>query len=97
MTYWKPLVIAPALVITSAQCFAVTYLTVEQAQKVIFPGASFSPLNLPLTPAQKRAIEKASAVRLRKPPQGLAGQRAAAGSSSMKSSANMNSSLSLLA
>jgi FMN-binding domain len=68
MTYWKPLVIAPALVITSGQCFAVTYLTVEQAQKVIFPGATFSPLNLSLTPAQKSAIEKASGVRLRKPP-----------------------------
>jgi FMN-binding domain len=68
MTYWKPLVVAPALIITSAQCFAVTYLTVEQAQKLIFPGANFSPADLSLTPAQKSAIEKASHVRLRKPP-----------------------------
>ncbi len=62
---WKPLVAAPAIIMTSAQCFAVTYLTTEQAQKAIFPGANFTPDNLSLTSAQRSAIEKQSSVRLR--------------------------------
>lgn len=68
MSTWKPLLLAPALVITSAQCFAVTYLTTEQAQKAIFPGAKLTADNLTLTSAQRSAIEKQSGVRLRSVP-----------------------------
>lgn len=68
MTSWKPLALVPAIIMTSAQCFAVTYFTVEQAQKAMFPGASFSPAGINLTATQRKAIEKASGVRLRTTP-----------------------------
>ena len=59
---WKTFTVPAALVLsTSAPSFAVTYLSVEQAQKLIFPGAA-------LTPEQRAAIEKASDMRLRTEP-----------------------------
>ena len=39
---------------------ATVYLSVEQAQTLLFPGASFTPTFLTLTDAQASAIEKAS-------------------------------------
>ncbi len=70
MSAWKKLV-APAAVIlsTSSACFATTYFTVEQAQKAMFPGASMAPSGVKLTAEQRKAIEKASDMRLRKDPQ----------------------------
>ncbi len=44
--------------------FAVTYLNVEQAQRAIFPGKSFTAHPLQLTAAQRKTIEKESGVRL---------------------------------
>ena len=41
---------------------AMTYLTVEQAQVVLFPGAAFSPDFRTMTSEQVKAIEKASRV-----------------------------------
>ena len=46
--------------------FAVQYLTVEQAQREIFPGNSFAAAPIRLTSAQKKAIEQASRVRVLK-------------------------------
>lgn len=47
-------------------CYATTYLTAEQAQKVCFPDAGeFTPADVALTPAQMKAIEKDSGVRVR--------------------------------
>ena len=48
---------------------AVTYLNVEQAQQAIFPGAKCSPAHVKLTADQRKAIEKASGVRVRNPEQ----------------------------
>jgi hypothetical protein len=70
MSAWKPLVTPAALILsTSASCFATTYFTVDQAQKAMFPGASMSPADVKLTAEQRKAIEKASDMRLRKDPQ----------------------------
>lgn len=66
---WKTFTVPAALVLsTSAPCFAVTYLTVEQAQKLIFPGAALTPAAVALTSEQRKAIEKASDLRLRTDP-----------------------------
>ena len=51
-----------AIVVPSA--FAVQYLTIDQAQKAIFPGKSFTAAPVKLTGAQKKAIEQASGVRV---------------------------------
>lgn len=50
---------AAALVIASP-VHAKVYLSVEQAQQLMFPGASFTPQFLTLTDAQAKAIESAS-------------------------------------
>jgi hypothetical protein len=42
-----------------------TYLTVEQAQKTIFPGASFTQFPVTLTPDQQKKIESRSKVGVR--------------------------------
>jgi hypothetical protein len=48
MSSWKPGVAPAALILsTSSPCFAVTYLTLDQAQALIFPGASFTAAPLP--------------------------------------------------
>jgi Na+-translocating ferredoxin:NAD+ oxidoreductase RnfG subunit len=59
-----PAIIAPAAI--TAPAFAVQYLTVEQAQKALFPEASrFVQTDLTFTPDLRRQIEKASGVRVR--------------------------------
>ncbi len=54
-----------ALTAGPAILYAETYLTVEQAQKVLLPGASLSKVFTTLSDAQEKAIEKASGVRVR--------------------------------
>lgn len=44
---------------------AETYLNIEQAQQLIFPGQSLQPVEIELTPEQEKAIEKASDTRVR--------------------------------
>lgn len=59
-----PAIIIPAGV--TAPAFAVQYLTTEQAQKALFPGAnSFVSQSLQLNPAQREFVEKAAGVRMR--------------------------------
>ena len=61
--------IVPALFASaavSAPAFAVQYLTVEQAQKSLFPNATrFAAANITFTPALKQQVEQASKVRVR--------------------------------
>ena len=57
----------PALVCSALPAHAVTYLTVEQAQAAIFPGKKLTPDDVKLTAAQRKAVEKASDVRVRNP------------------------------
>ena len=44
---WTPCLAAPAAIMLMAPAAATTYLTVEQAQQAIFPGAAFSPSGQP--------------------------------------------------
>jgi Na+-transporting NADH:ubiquinone oxidoreductase subunit NqrC len=48
-----------------APAHATVYLTVEQAQLLLFPGAEFTAEQRAITPEQERAIEKASGVTVR--------------------------------
>jgi Na+-transporting NADH:ubiquinone oxidoreductase subunit NqrC len=57
--------IAPVALAASTSGFATTYLTVEQAQKVIFPSVKLTPAPVTLDNDQRAAIEKASGVRVR--------------------------------
>src|SRR5580693_5120719 len=58
------LLIPVAVISTSA--YATTYMTVEQAQAAIFPGATLTPAPMTLSPEQKSAIEKKSGVNVLK-------------------------------
>jgi Na+-translocating ferredoxin:NAD+ oxidoreductase RnfG subunit len=55
----------PAAVI-STSAYAVTYMTVEQAQAAIFPGAQLTRAFITLTKEQASAIEKKTGVNVRK-------------------------------
>jgi Na+-translocating ferredoxin:NAD+ oxidoreductase RnfG subunit len=50
--------------VVSTSVYATTYLTVEQAQQAIFPGARLVESFVTLTDAQQRAIEQKSGVRV---------------------------------
>ncbi len=70
MNDWFRWTAVPALMIGGVlPSYAVTYLTVEQAQQAIFPGAKLTSANVKLSDAQRKAIEKASKVRVRSPEQ----------------------------
>jgi Na+-transporting NADH:ubiquinone oxidoreductase subunit NqrC len=63
---WIRWLTPPALVLTSlGPAHAETYLSVEEAQRAIFPGHRLTPAGLTLTPDQAKAIEKVSGVRVR--------------------------------
>jgi Na+-translocating ferredoxin:NAD+ oxidoreductase RnfG subunit len=69
MSDWIHRIIAPSAVILAAgavPCYATTYLTVEQAQKLCFADATeFAPADVTLTRDQMKAIEKDSGVNVR--------------------------------
>jgi Na+-transporting NADH:ubiquinone oxidoreductase subunit C len=54
----------PASALIAPSALAIQYLTVEQAQKAIFPGKSFTALPVRLTGIQRKAIEQTSGVRV---------------------------------
>jgi len=60
------LVALPISAIVAPSAFAVQYLSVDQAQKAICPGESFTAAPVKLTAAQRKAIEQASGVRVLK-------------------------------
>ena len=51
-----------AIVVFAGPAFATVYLTIEQAQSLLFPGATFQPAPVTLTDEQVKAIERASGV-----------------------------------
>lgn len=57
----------PTALVGSTSGYAVTYLTVEQAQEALCPGVSLAPTTIKLTAEQRKAIEKAAKVRVRQP------------------------------
>lgn len=42
---WTPIVAAPAALVITVPAQATAYLSIEQAQKALFPGASFTPVS----------------------------------------------------
>jgi Na+-translocating ferredoxin:NAD+ oxidoreductase RnfG subunit len=54
----------PVSALVAPSAFAVQYLTVDEAQKAIFPGKTFSHAPVKLTSTQRKAIEQASGVRV---------------------------------
>jgi FMN-binding domain len=54
----------PISALVAPSAFAVEYLTVDQAQRAIFPGKSFNAAPIKLTTAQRKAIQQASGVRV---------------------------------
>jgi hypothetical protein len=54
----------PASALIAPSAFAIQYLSVDQAQHAIFPGKSFTAAPVKLAPAQRKAIEQASGVRV---------------------------------
>jgi Na+-transporting NADH:ubiquinone oxidoreductase subunit C len=54
----------PISALVAPSAFAVQYLTVDQAQKAIFPGKSFTAAPVKLTSAQRQAIQQATGVRV---------------------------------
>lgn len=66
MNPWLKSAILPAAIIGPAVAgYGVVYLDDAAAQRAIFPGASFTPANVKLTPEQKKAVEQMSGVRQR--------------------------------
>ena len=59
--------IAVATATAAAPSFAATYLTMEQAQQAIFPGARLQEKTVRLSPEQRAAIARASGVKVRVP------------------------------
>src|SRR5689334_3807511 len=58
--------LAPAAVLVAPVAYAAQYLTVEQAQQLIFPGASFGQLqSVRITDEQRREIERRTGVSVR--------------------------------
>ncbi len=56
----------PVAVIAAPLCaYATQYLTVEQAQQAIFPGAEFTPAFITINDAQRRDIEHRTGVSVR--------------------------------
>jgi FMN-binding domain len=54
----------PISALVAPSAFAVQYLTVDQAQRAIYPGKSFTAVPVKLTSVQRKAIEQASGVRV---------------------------------
>jgi len=59
------LLAAPAAIVCAVPGHATTYLTVEQAQQAIFPGAALTRADVTLSDEQAEAIEDASGVTVR--------------------------------
>jgi len=64
MDRWLRMAAAP-LAIFAPAASATVYLSIEQAQQAIFPGASFAAARIVLTEAQAHAIETAADVNVR--------------------------------
>lgn len=56
---------AVAIAAPGSSVWAASYLSLEQAQQAIFPGAKLMRMEVQLTPEQRQAIEKSSGVKVR--------------------------------
>lgn len=57
--------IAPAALAASTSGYAVNYLTVDQAQAALYPGATFEEISITLSSTQRNAVKERSGVRVR--------------------------------
>ena len=64
MQGWSTFIVTPLALVAPA-AHASVYLSIEQAQQAIFPGAKFVAANVTLTEAQAREIAERSGVRAR--------------------------------
>lgn len=64
-TPWHRWLVPPALVLASGVSYGEQYLSLDEAQASMFPGARLSPQPVDLSADQIRAIEKASGVHVR--------------------------------
>lgn len=62
--YW---LLPAATSLVAAPAAATTYFTLEQAQQKLCPGQALAPVPVTLTPAQAKAVQRASGVRVREP------------------------------
>jgi Na+-translocating ferredoxin:NAD+ oxidoreductase RnfG subunit len=62
---YLPFLLAPVGAAIVVSAYARTYLSVEQAQQAIFPGARFDAAPLTLTPEQAREVERRTGVSVR--------------------------------
>lgn len=66
---WNVIITAPAViavpVLAPQLAYAMTYLTVDQAQQAIFPGNKLQRVTLVLSDSQRQAIEERSGVRVK--------------------------------
>jgi hypothetical protein len=60
---WTPLLAAPAAVIVTVPAQATVYLTAGQAEQAMFPGATFSPVPITLSDAERANMLDRSGVR----------------------------------
>jgi hypothetical protein len=63
-THW--LILPASTMVVCASAYATTYLTVEQAQAAIFPGARMTSAEIALSDAARRDIERRSGVNVRR-------------------------------
>lgn len=61
------LLIPAYALVAAAPAHATVYLSVEQAQALMFPGATLTPDDVTLTPEQMKAVEKDSGVNVLSP------------------------------
>ncbi len=59
------MILPPLVGAAASPAWAVTYLTIEQAQQTIFPGVRLEKREVLLTSEQRKAIEKTSGVKVR--------------------------------
>ncbi len=65
MNDWRPLMLAPVVIMAPHCAYAATYLSVEQAQQILFPGIALKAAPAHLSDEQKQAIEQRLGARLR--------------------------------
>ncbi|HTS52244.1 MAG TPA: FMN-binding protein [Burkholderiales bacterium] len=66
MDVFNKWLLIPAAVIAAPTCaYATQYLTLEQAQQAVFPGAAFTPAFIAISEAQSKEIERRTGVSVR--------------------------------
>ncbi|MEI7969478.1 MAG: FMN-binding protein [Betaproteobacteria bacterium] len=65
MKGWRGLALAPAALVAPHVAFSAVYLSVEQAQHILYPGIALAPVDVRLTDEQRRLVEQRTGGRAR--------------------------------